>query len=316
MLIGLIDLDKKNIKNEFPNITLMKLSAYHKSKGDIVEWYNPNTHYNIVHCRKVFSFTPDYDGEINADIVIKGGSGYAIKNENGVEVYDPKLNPRFDYEIEHIYPDYTIYNINDTAYGFLSMGCPRGCSFCHVQKMQGSRSRRIAHIDEFWNGQKNIVLLDPNITACREWKDILQELIDSKANVDFSQGLDIRLMNEEKIKMLMKIKTKSVHFAWDRYEDKNIIYPKLQEFANITKWNRRKIVVYILVGNIERKIRNEDIERIMLLRPFAYPYVMIYDKENLPRGHELKKLQRWVNNRLIWETCKTFDEYLEFGYKL
>lgn len=234
---------------------------------------------------------------------------------NGKEVYDKEKDKPLDYEIEHMFPDYSIYGIEDTAYGFISRGCPRGCDFCHVKSMQGTKAHRVARLSEFWNGQKNIVLLDPNISACVEWREIFQELIDSKANVDFSQGLDIRLMTDEKIEMLKQIKTKGVHFAWDRYEDKDIVYPKLKAFADITGWNRRKIVVYCLVGDRERRVTEQDLERIYLLREFAYPYVMIYDKESLPKGHELKKLQRWVNNRFIWESTDTFDEYLGVSYK-
>lgn len=229
---------------------------------------------------------------------------------DGKEKYNKDADKSLPYEIEHIYPDYSIYGITDTAYGFISRGCPRGCDFCHVKDMQGTNAHKVTDLSEFWDGQKNIVLLDPNISACKEWREIFQQLIDSKACVDFSQGLDIRLMTDEKIEMLANIKTNQVHFAWDRYEDKEVVYPKLKHFAEVTKWNRRKIVVYVLVGDRQRRVTEQDIERLMLLRPFAWPYVMIYDKESLPKRHELRKLQRWVNNRIIWESCKTFDEYL------
>lgn len=308
----MIDCDKKNQKNPFPNLALMKLSAWHKKQGDIVEWYEPlmGGHYDKVYVSKVFSFSPDYEYYIDADEVEYGGSGFAISMIDGKEIYDKSKDKSLPYEVEHIMPDYSLYGIEDTAYGFISRGCPRGCDFCHVKDMQGRLAHKVANLSEFWDGQKNIVLLDPNISACREWKDIFQQLIDSKATVDFSQGLDIRLMTDEKIEMLAQIKTKGVHFAWDRYEDKNIVYPKLQHFSQITGWNRRKIIVYCLVGDRERRVTEQDLERIMLLRPFAYPYVMIYDKESLPKGHELKKLQRWVNNRFVWGKVNTFEEYL------
>lgn len=312
MKVGLIDCDNKNSKNPFPNLALMKLSAWHKKQGDSVEWYDPllGGHYDKVYVSKVFSFSPDYEYFIDADEVIKGGSGFAISMVNGKEVYDKSKDKPLQEEIEHSFPDYSIYGITDTAYGFISRGCPRGCSFCHVKSMQGTKAHRVARLSEFWNGQKNIVLLDPNISACAEWKEIFQELIDSKACVDFSQGLDIRLMTDEKIEMLKYIKTKGVHFAWDRIEDKDIIVPKLEHFKAITGWDRRKIIVYCLVGDRERKITEGDLFRIYKMREIGvYHYVMIYDKESLPRGHELKKLQRWVNNRFIWESTPTFEEY-------
>ena len=316
MRVGMIDCDNKNRKNPFPNLPLMKLSAWHKKNGDSVEWYEPfnalaDGEFDKVYVSKVFSFSHDYDRPIYAKEIQFGGSGFAIHMENGREVYDKSKDTNLPDEVEHQFPDYSLYGITDTAYGFITRGCPRGCSFCHVKNMQGLKSHRVARLSEFWNGQKNIVLLDPNITACPEWRDVFQELIDSKAWVDFSQGLDIRMMTEEKAEMLKQFKVKSVHFAWDRYEDKDIVLPKLQKFKDISQWDRRKIIVYCLVGDRERKITQTDFERIYTLRRLgAYPYVMIYDKESLPPGHELKKLQRWVNNRVLWESNNTFEGYL------
>lgn len=316
MKIGFIDVDKKNSKNPFPNLAIMKLSAWHKQQGDTTEWYEPmfSGHLDKVYVSKVFSFTPDYEYCIDADEIVYGGSGYAIKMVDGKEIYDKSKDKSLPYEIEHIYPDYELYGITDTAYGFLSRGCYKQCSFCHIKDMQGIVAKKTADLSEFWNGQKNIVLLDPNISACRDWKDIFQQLIDSKANVDFSQGLDIRIMTEEKIKMLQRIKCAIVHFAWDRYEDKDIVLPKLQTLKDITQWDRRKIVVYCIVGDRQRKVTEQDLERVYTLRKLGcYPYIMIYDKESLPKAHELKKLQRWVNNRFIWECTNTFEEYLNKG---
>ena len=308
MKIGLIDVDGHN----FPNLALMKLSAWHKSQGDSVEWYEPmfSGHMDKVYMAKVFSFTEDYPYFIDADEIIKGGSGYAITLENGKEVYNKNLDAPLPDEIEHMYPDYSIYNITDTAYGFLSRGCPRGCSFCHVEAKEGRKSYKVADLSEFWSGQKNIVLCDPNILACRDWKDLLQQLIDSKAWIDINQGLDIRLMTAEKAEMIKQMKVKGLHFAWDRYQDKDIIVPKLKEFKAITKLDIRKLIVYVLC-NYDTTLE-QDLERIYTLRELGYwAYVMLYDKEHIPRGHTYKKLQRWVNNRFIFAKCKTFEDYIE-----
>jgi hypothetical protein len=306
MKIGLIDVDGHN----YPNIPLMKISAYHKAKGDSVEWYNPmfSGHLDRVYMSKVFSFTPDYIYPITADEVIQGGSGYCIDLIDGKEVYNKSKDKDLPPEIEHIYPDYSIYGVTDTAYGFLTRGCPRGCDFCHVEAKEGRRSYKVADLKEFWNGQKNIVLCDPNILACKEWKDLLQQLIDSGAWVDFNQGLDIRLMTDEKAEMLKQIKTKSLHFAWDRYEDKKMILPKFQRFKEITGKRDRELIVYVLC-NFNTTIE-QDLERIYTLRELGYwGYVMLYDKENIPKGHMLRKLQRWCNNRHIFGSGITFDEY-------
>jgi hypothetical protein len=304
--IGLIDVDGHN----FPNTPLMKISAYHKAQGDHVEWYDPmfSPHMDKVYVSKVFSFSPDFEYIIDADEVSYGGSGYCISLINGKEVFDKSKDIELPPEIEHICPDYSLYGITDTAYGFLTRGCPRGCSFCHVEAKEGRRSYKVADLNEFWNGQKNIVLCDPNILACREWKDLLQQLIDSKAWVDFNQGLDIRLMTEEKAEMLKQIKIKQLHFAWDRYQDKEKILPKFKMFKDITGINERNLIVYVLC-NFDTTIE-QDLERIYTLREMGYwAYVMLYDKEHIPKGHQLKKIARWVNNRFVFATCPTFEEY-------
>lgn len=304
--IGLIDVDGHN----FPNIPLMKISAWHKSQGDHVEWYDPmfSPHMDKVYVSKVFSFSPDFDYYIDADEVSYGGSGYCIRLINGKEVFDKSKDIELPPEIEHICPDYSLYGITDTAYGFLTRGCPRGCSFCHVEAKEGRKSYKVADLNEFWNGQKNICLCDPNILACREWKDLLQQLIDSKAWVDFNQGLDIRLMTEEKAEMLKRIKTKELHFAWDRYQDKEKILPKFKLFKDITGIRERDLVVYVLC-NFDTTLE-QDLDRIYTLREMGYwAHVMLYDKEHIPKGHVLRKIQRWVNNRIVFAACPTFEEY-------
>lgn len=293
MRIGLIDVDG----HHFPNLPLMKLSAHHKAMGDVVEWYTPFTdRYDRVYCAKVFSTTPDYDLVINADEVIRGGTGYAIRGESLPD------------EIEHIYPDYSLYGIEDTAYGFLSRGCPRGCSFCIVGDKEGRRSVKVANLDEFWRGQKNIVLCDPNILACRDWGDLLGQLAKSKAKVDINQGLDARLLTEAKIDALNEIRLDNVHFAWDNIADGDAILPKLEMWARLTKRKPRghNAIVYVL-SNFDSTIE-QDLDRIYRLRDLGYwAYIMLYDKGNADKEH--RRMQRWCNNRAIFAKCERFEDY-------
>lgn len=307
MKVGLIDVDGHN----FPSIPLMKLSAYHKSRGDQTEFYNPwdgyLEPYDIVYMSKVFSFTPDYCNPIYAKEVHRGGSGYCIELVDGKEVYHAERDINLPDEIEHIYPDYDLYDITDTAYGFLSRGCIRNCSFCHVCEKEGRTSRKVANLDEFWRGQKRICLCDPNILACPDHTELLQQLSDSKAEVEFNQGLDVRLITDRNIELLKQIKLKDIHFAYDRYQDKAIIEPKLKAFKDATGYDKNKgrVMVYILC-NFDTTLE-QDIERIQFCRSLNFsPYPMIYDKEHADPVY--RKLQRWCNNFVFWK-CPTFEEY-------
>lgn len=307
MKVGLIDVDGHN----YPNLPLMKLSAWHKQQGDSVEWYEPlfSGHCDRAYLSKVFSFTPDYGSPIDANEVLRGGTGYCIENINGREIFHSERDKALPQEVEHIYPDYSLYeNCKDTAYGFLTRGCPRGCSFCHVEAKEGKRSIKVADLSEFWHGQKNIVLCDPNLIACKDWKELLQQLIDSMAKVNFNQGLDIRLMTEEKAEMLKRIRIDSVHFAWDKYEDKDMIVPRFKTFAEVTGWSERKMGVYVLT-NFNTTIE-QDLERIYTLRDLGYnPYVMIYDKAHTRSSDTIRCLQRYVNNRFIFRSVPRFEDY-------
>ena len=190
----------------------------------------------------------------------------------------------------------------------MSRGCPRGCSFCHVKSKEGLCSIKVADLSEFWNGQKYIQLCDPNTLACKDWKDILQQLIDSRAYVDFNQGVDIRLMTEEKAELIRKIKLKNIHFAWDNPKDR--LEDKFKTFA---KYSGKSATSHGHNGTVFcltnfNSTMEENLYRVYTLRDMGYkPYIMIYDKPSAPK--ELRMLQRWVNNPIIFYKCKTFEEY-------
>lgn len=293
MHIGLIDVDGHN----FPNLALMKISAWHKAQGDTVEWCLPLSQYDIVYQSKVFDDT--YSKDINftpqADRIIKGGTGYGLDN-------------KLPDEIEHIYPDYSLYPelTKDTAYGFLTRGCPRGCEFCIVANKEGRKSYKVADLSEFWNGQKFIKLLDPNILACKEHIKLLEQLVESNAYVDFTQGLDIRLTNEQNIGLINQIKLKEIHFAWDNARDD--LKPYFEQYRALAKHKPHGHygTVYCLTNF--GSTMEENLYRIYTLRDMGFnPYVMIYDKPNAPK--EIRYLQRWCNNKIIFRSCPKFEDY-------
>lgn len=296
MKIGLIDVDGHN----FPNLALMKLSAWHKAKGDTVEWWwTDMIHYDRVYMSKVFDemYTEDVPEPMNAKEIIKGGTGYGLDN-------------CLPDDVEHSYPDYSLYPelTKDTAYGFLTRGCPRGCHFCIVSKKEGHISRKVSDLSEWWTGQKNIKLLDPNLLACKKHMELLGQLVDSGAWVDFTQGLDCRLLTPENIAMIGRLKLKEIHFAWDYMWESEAILRGLRLYAEKGKKNRHgKYATVYCLTNYNTTMK-ENLYRIHTLRDMDYdPYVMIYNKPTAPQ--EIRLLQRWCNNRLIFNMVPDFKKY-------
>lgn len=304
MRIGLIDVDGHN----FPNLALMRISSYHKQQGDIVEWWTTDfEYYDKVYMSKIFSdqYSPDVQEPINCGEVIKGGTGYNISlGSDGKEHFDKANHKNLPPEIEKMFPDYSIYPQFDFAVSMTSRGCPRGCSFCHVASKEGRCSVKVANVSDFWNGQKEIRILDPNITACRDKRDLMQQYIETDALLDFTQGLDIRLLNDDDIADINKMRLRTLHFAWDNPED-----DLEDKFKNFAKGFRRKSnigMVYCLTNY--NSTLEQDLYRIYTLRDMGYdPYVMIYNKPNAPQT--IRRLQRWCNSKFIFKSCRKFEDY-------
>lgn len=295
MKIGLIDVDSHN----FPNLALMKISSYHKAQGDQVEWWWGFGEYDRVYMSKIFSddYTPDHFEPVNAKEIIKGGTGYGL--DNALPEY-----------VEHCCPDYSLYPdlTTDTAYGFLTRGCPNNCPFCIVCQKEGRVSEKVADLSEWWSGQKNIVLCDPNLLACREHMDLLRQLAESNARVDINQGLDARLLTKENIAAIKRVRLKEIHFAWDLMKNSKRIIQGLNLWKRYGKkdphgsWGS----VYVLV-NFNTTMA-ENLFRIYKLDEMGFaPYVMAYDKPHAPR--EILDLQRWCNNKFVFKSCPKFEDY-------
>ena len=295
MKIGLIDADGHN----FPNLALMKLSAWHKARGDAVEWWWGFGEYDRVYMSKVFdeTYSPDVPEPLNAGEIVKGGTGYGLDN-------------RLPDEVEHIYPDYSIYPklTRETAYGFLTRGCPRSCPVCIVAGKEGRAARKVADLSEWWRGQRYIKLLDPNLLACPDHMDLLGQLARSGAWVDFTQGLDCRLLTPENIQAINVVKLKEIHFAWDYMAESDAVLRGLRRYAAYAarKPHGQYATVYVL-SNYNTTME-ENLYRIYTLRDMDFdPFVMVYDKPHAPR--EIRDLQRWCNNRLIYKSVPDFYKY-------
>ena len=287
----------------------MRISAYHKANGDTVEWWWTDfEHYDIVYMSKIFScaYTKDIPEPLNADKVIKGGTGYCITlGADGKEHFDKSKNTPLPTEVEKMFPDYSIYPQFDFAVAMTSRGCPRGCSFCHVAAKEGRCAVKVADVSDFWNGQRHIEVLDPNITACRDKRDLFAQYRQTNATINFNQGLDIRLLDSYDIDDINHMRIKNLHFAWDNPKDN--LEEKFRNFANGFRRKSNIGMVYCLTNF--NSTMEENLYRIYSLRDMGYdPYVMVYDKPHAPK--EIKRLQRWCNNKIIFKSVKNFKDYI------
>lgn len=274
MKISLINIDSK-----IPNLALMRLSAYHKARGDQVELYAPLfSKPDRAYAAKVFTDSPDFQYWPDCDI-IKGGSGYDLKTE---------LPP----EVEALCPDYSLYGI-DYAMGFTTRGCIRNCEFCVVPEKEGP-IRAVANIYDFWTGQKNLMLMDNNLTAEPEhYRRVLLQLIKEGIRTSFSQGLDIRLMDDEKAALLSRVKLwkdKRIHFAFDSVKHEAAVRRGIDYLlkAGIIP---RNLSFYVLIGF--NSTPEEDLYRVELLRSYGVtPFAMPYNRRD-----EYQKIFAWWVNR-------------------
>lgn len=284
MKIGLIDVDGHN----FPNFALMKLAAWHKYLGDFVEWYSPFDYYDRVYMSKVFTFTPNYFPIIQADEVVKGGTGYNIEGKLPTEIEEYNIL------------DYSLYPMYNFSIQFLSRGCIRNCPFCLVRRKEG-KIHPVSPVELNPIG-KHIEVLDNNFFANPKWREAVSFLNDTNQPINL-HGVDVRIMNEEQANALnsMRLKGNSIHIAWDNPKDD--ILPNLR--AMIKQVKRYKITCYVLIGYWSTP--EEDYYRVRKLSelgidPFVQPY-RDYDNNRIPTQYE-KDFASWVNKK---ERFKSFD---------
>lgn len=291
MKIGLIDVDGHN----FPNLALMKLSAYHKANGDTVDWYEPLFgHYDKVYMSKVFTFTPDYEYFIDADEVIKGGTGYKL--------YD-KVLPE---EVDRTFPDYTIYPQYDFAIGFLTRGCIRKCPWCVVPKKEGAlkpycdwKSIKRADSDK-------IVFMDNNVLASEYGIEQMKSMVGQDVKIDFNQGLDARLITDEIAELLSQLKwIRFIRLACDTSQMIPILEQAVQR---LEKYGVKpyRVFVYTLIQDIDEAYQRIKALDKLGVEPFAQPY---RDFETNYVNPDHKRLARWCNHKAIHKTIK-FEEYV------
>jgi len=293
-------------KSSFPSLPLMKLSAYHKKRGDNVSMYSEDIEdCDILYKSKVFSFTKDLDWKPKAGKVVSGGSGYAISvSEDSIESYCKSDDVALDGEIESQYPDYSIYPQHKReAYGFLTRGCPRNCPFCIVSEKDGKKVVKVADLVDIWRGQKYIKLMDANILASKDREGLLVQLAKSRAFIDYTQGLDVRLIDGDVAKLISNTRVEMIHFAFDSMKDEKQIIKGLQTFKDHTDKHCGALRVYVLVNY--DTTREEDVYRLRKIAELGYqPYVMIYQRGT--HDEFTTRLRTWANSPYYF-SCDFYD---------
>ena len=291
MKIGLIDVDGHN----FPNLALMKISAFHKICGDQVEWYNPLTtgHCDKVYMSKVFTFTEDYEYFIDADEIERGGTGYKLYDKNLPE------------EVDKCFPDYSIYPQYDFAIGFLTRGCIRKCPWCVVPKKEGELKPYCNWQNIRRTDTNKIVFMDNNVLASEYGIEQIRSMIGQDVKIDFNQGLDARLITDDIAEMLSQVKwIRHIRLACDTSAMIPIVTEAVQRLGKYGVKPYR-IFVYALIQDVEEA--HERIKALYKLgvEPFAQPY---RDFETNYVNPEHKRLARWCNYKAIAKTVK-FEDY-------
>ena len=278
MKVLLMDLDVIKQRRPFPNLALMKLSAYHKARGDEVYLNFPLEHPDIIYASSVFTWNAWRRATV-PDGAIIGGSGIDLKAE---------LPP----EVEHIMPDYNLYPnspYRNCSIGFTSRGCIRKCPWCLVSEKEPGGIRPWARIYEFWSREhRRIILLDNNLLAAPNWRQTMEDLIAEGLEVDFNQGLDIRLLNEENLEYLKRVKANELRFAFDHIGYEKAVREGI-ELLLANGLGSRKLSFYFLYGF--PVIEQECVERVEILASYnveVYPMAYKGPDGKEPRRRILK----------------------------
>jgi len=288
--VGLYDVDSK-----IPNLALMRLSTFHRSKGDAVELYSSIMHrtYDKIYASTIFQFS---DKSYLRDNMIVGGTGWDLKT-------------KLPSEIEKLPPDYSLYKYPHNI-GFTARGCRLKCKFCVVPQKEGTPFATNT-IPQLWTQRDSnfLVLLDNDFFGNPEWRDRVGEMNDLNLRVNFSQGLNIRNLKEEQALALASVKFRNlqnkasqVYFAWDDPRHEKLIHRGIARCveAGIKPW---KMAFYVLIGF--HSTPEEDLHRVETLRGYGCdPYVMAFNKSDPYQN----RFARWVNRKAIFNSIP-WNEY-------
>ncbi len=291
--VGLYNVDSRA---SLPNYALMKISRYHKERGASVEPYLEihKNHYDKIYASAVFSKS-DKSG-LDPERMEIGGSAWSIEK-------------RLPQEIDDLEPDYSFFDFPHSI-GFTERGCRFNCKdFCIVPKKEG-KPKSYRTVEQIWTNRNSdfVILMDDDFFGGPNWREMIDQIRRHDLRVNFSQGLNIRIITEEQCKALASVNFsnlhgtgKQVHFAWDRFKDERLIDAGIQRVmaAGIKPY---QMVFYILVGC--NTTPEQDMYRIMKIRALGCdPYVMPFNEKDPYQ----KRLKRWVNARQIFYSVEWKD---------
>ena len=315
MTIGLVDIDGHAKKKKwgatiYPNLALCKIARWHRQQGDVVEWASPLSHYDVVYMAKVFNFSPDDLTCYDAGRIVRGGTGYDIHSQ-------------LPDEIDRLQPDYSIYpNLpKDTAYGFLTRGCPNRCPWCVVPRKEG-KIRPYMDCDEIAiEGRTKLVLMDNNILAAGDYAiEQLEKIIHRGYRVDFNQALDARLVDDRFACLLAQVKwiDRRIRFGCDTHGQ---IAECERAIGLINGYGYRgEYFLYTMIGgksdfreSFERVNywwkRNQELRRNH--KPNIYAYAQPYRDPNNPNSYPpqwQKDMAGWCNKRAHF-VAHSFEDF-------
>lgn len=298
MLIGLHDAEKEHMpKKTFPNYALMKISAWHKSRGDTVEWWMPIKTYDKVYSSKIFDFTHSEQEMYLPPDTIKGGTGYGLYTEL------PK-------EIDKQFPDYSIYPECDYAIGYITRGCIRNCPWCIVPKKEGNIRPYRTWQELIRKDTNKLVLMDNNIISCEYGIEQLEDLIGSNIVIDLNQGMDARLITDRVAEIISRLKwIKYIRFSCDQESQIESIY-KACDLLKKYHVSMYKVFIYILV----KKDLEEADRRVQALKKIKGLSIYAQAERNSLKDIVPNKLQLEFTQRYIYGRCyknETWQEYLK-----
>lgn len=298
MKIGLHDAEKDYFKRGklFPNYALMKISAWHKTQSDTVEWWIPTCHYDRVYSSKVFDFTPN--NPYLPEGTVRGGSGYRDLT------MDMELPP----EIDNMYPDYSIYPDCDYAIGYITRGCPNHCRWCIVPQKEG-QIRQYRHWKNIVRQDTDkLILMDNNILACDYGIGQLESLIGSGYRIDLNQGMDARLVTDYVAEILSQLKwIRFIRFSCDQ---KSQIEPIRRTIELLEEHGVKpyRIFIYLLVTeNVEdASVRVEALKGYKAINLYAQA------ERNERLGILPNKAQLEFQQRYVYGGCYRSETWYEY----